>query len=73
MKNGRKLSNYGREHCGKRRNCSLRAIFPFPMLFSKDLYCKHITQGLVWEGVKCKKRVLSSSVCTIRTMAALFG
>ena len=27
----------GRKHCGKRRNCSLRAISPFPTVFSKDL------------------------------------
>ena len=27
----------GRKHCGKRRNCSLRAISPFPIVFSKGL------------------------------------
>ena len=27
----------GGKHCGKRRNCSLRAISPFPSVFSKDL------------------------------------
>ena len=32
----------GRKHCGKRRNCSLRAISPFPSVFSKDLYCRHV-------------------------------
>ena len=32
----------GRKHYGKRRNCSLRAISPFPIVFSKDLYCRHI-------------------------------
>ena len=26
----------GRKHCGKRRNCSLWAISPFPTMFSKD-------------------------------------
>ena len=26
-----------RKHCGKRRNCSLRAIFPFPTVFSTHL------------------------------------
>ena len=31
-----------RKHCGERRNCSLRAIYPFPALFSKDLYCRHL-------------------------------
>ena len=32
----------GREHCGKRRNCSLRAISPFPTVFSKDLYGRRL-------------------------------
>ena len=32
----------GRKHCGKRRNCSLRAISPFSTVFSKDLYCRHV-------------------------------
>ena len=36
--NGRK----GRKHCGKRINCSLRAISPFPTVFSKDVYCRHV-------------------------------
>ena len=31
-----------RKLCGKRRNCSLRAISPFPTVFSKDLYCRHV-------------------------------
>ena len=31
-----------RKHCGKRRNCSLRAISPFPTVFSKGLYCRHV-------------------------------
>ena len=30
-----------RKHSGKRRNRSLRAISPFPTVFSKDLYCRH--------------------------------
>ena len=28
----------GRKHCRKRRNCSLRAISPFPTVFSKGLF-----------------------------------
>ena len=32
----------GRKHCGKRRNCSLRAISPFAIVISKDLYCRHV-------------------------------
>ena len=37
-----KVLQKGRKHCGKRRNCSLRAISPFPTVFSKDLYCGHV-------------------------------
>ena len=32
----------GSKHCGKTRNCSLRAISPFPTLFSKDLFPRGI-------------------------------
>ena len=28
-----------RKHCGKRRNCSLRAISSFPTIFSKAVCC----------------------------------
>ena len=37
-----KVIQTGRKQCGKRRNCSLRAISPFPAVFSKDLYCRHV-------------------------------
>ena len=37
---------------GKRRNCSLRAISPFPTVFSKNLFSRQIKTGLVWERVK---------------------
>ena len=37
-----KVHQKSRKHCGKRRNCLLRAISPFPIVFSKDLYCRHI-------------------------------
>ena len=36
--NGRKLSKRVEKHCGKRRNCSLRAISPFLTVFSKGLF-----------------------------------
>ena len=45
---GKELTNFdaalnlSRMHCGKRRNCLLRAISPFPTVFSKDLYCRHV-------------------------------
>ena len=34
----------GRKHCGKRRNCSLRAISPFPTVFSKGLFPRGVTR-----------------------------
>ena len=37
-KNGRKLSKRIENIVGKRRNCSLRAISPFPPVFSKGLF-----------------------------------
>ena len=44
----------GRKHCGKRRNCSLRAISPFPTVFSKGLFprgvkrCHCVGMGLLF-------------------------
>ena len=41
----------GRKHCGKRRNCSLRAISPFPTVFSKYLSCRHVkTRACLGKG-----------------------
>ena len=37
-KNGRKSSKRVENTVGKRRNCSLRAISPFPTVFSKGLF-----------------------------------
>ena len=36
--NSSKVLQKDRKHCGKRRNCSLRAISPFPTVFSKGLF-----------------------------------
>ena len=36
--NGQRVLKKGRKHCGKRKNCSVRALSPFPTVFSKDLY-----------------------------------
>ena len=38
-----------RKHCWKRINCSLRAISPFPAVFSEDLFCRHI-KTRAWFG-----------------------
>ena len=49
--NGRKSIPMGRKHCGKMRNCSLRAITPFPTVLSKDLYCRHVkTRACLGKG-----------------------
>ena len=37
-----KIIQMGRKHCGKRRNCSLWAISPFPTVFSKGLFPRGI-------------------------------
>ena len=47
--NGRKFSKWVQKYCGKRRNGSLRAISPFPTVFSKDSF-RH--QGLFGKGLK---------------------
>ena len=40
-----------RKHCGKRRNCLLRAISAFLTVFSKDLYCRHVeTRAYLGKG-----------------------
>ena len=36
----------------EKEKCSLEAISPFPMVFSKDFYCQHVKKkGFVWEWV----------------------
>ena len=40
--NGRKFLKRIENTVEKRRNCSLRAISPFPTVFSKDLFCGHV-------------------------------
>ena len=37
--NGDTIISLSRKHCGKRRNCSLRAISPFPTMFPKVVCC----------------------------------
>ena len=45
-----------RKHCGKRRNCSLRAISPFPTVFSKDLNYRHVkTRACLGKGLSDDK------------------
>ena len=48
----KKVIQTGRKHCWKRRNCSLRAISPFPTVFSKGLFPRGVKGVIVWEWVK---------------------
>ena len=57
FENGRKFSKRV-ENTGKRRNCSLRAISPFPPGFSNDLYCSHIKTGKGLNTIKSINRSL---------------
>ena len=42
----------GRKHCGKRRNCSLRAISPFPhSVFKRLVLQTRKNQGLFGKGL----------------------
>ena len=42
----------GRKYYEERRNCSLRAISPFPTVISKDFYCRHVKKkGLFGKGL----------------------
>ena len=44
-----KFSTMGRKHCGKRRNCLLFAISPFPAVSSKNLFCRYVkTIDCLW-------------------------
>ena len=38
LRKWQKVIQTGRKHCGKRRNCSSRAISPFSTVFSKGLF-----------------------------------
>ena len=55
VENGGKFSERVENTVGKRRNCSLQAISPFPTGFSKELYCRHIKTRVFFggEGLKC--------------------
>ena len=47
-----KVIQTGRKHCEKRRNCSLRAISPFPTVFQKACFPGASKGVIVWEWVK---------------------
>ena len=39
--NGREFSIWVENTVGKGRNCSFRAIYPFPTVFSREFFCRH--------------------------------
>ena len=43
-----KVLQMSRKQCGKGRNCSSRASSPFPTVFSKDMYCRHVKTRVCW-------------------------
>ena len=50
----------GRKHCGKWRNCSSRAISPFPTLFLKRLIVQTRKKtGLFGKGLKHYSKILA--------------
>ena len=49
---GRNSIQIGIKHCGKRRNCSLRAISPFPSVYKRHALQTRKNQGLFGEGLK---------------------
>ena len=46
----------GRKHCGKRRNCSLRAISPFPSVFKRLVSQGHQKASLSGNGLNHLQR-----------------
>ena len=42
-----------RKHCEKTRNCLFRATSPFPTVFSKDLYCRHVKIKVINGLIAC--------------------
>ena len=45
-KNGGKFSKGVENNVGKKRNCPLRLISPFSILFPKGMFCRHLETGL---------------------------
>ena len=60
-----KVLQMGIKHCGKRRNCSLRAISPFPCVFKRLLLQTRKKLSLFGKGLilSCYETCSSSSYC----------
>ena len=78
-KNGRKFIKRVENTGGKRRNCSLRAISPFPTVFSKDLYCRYVKiwaclgMGLQWICVYMDHNQVQAQSTRSITVYLIFG
>ena len=49
----KKVIQPSRKHCGKRRNCSWRAISPFPSVFKRLVSQRRQKVSLCGNGLKC--------------------
>ena len=65
----------GRKHCGKRRNCSLRAISPFPTVFSKRLFPRGVKRchGVGMDYVQCLTTALARILFSLVVMVLAFS
>ena len=63
-----KVIQMGRKHCGKRRNCSLRAISSFPTVFSKGFFPGASKGVVVWEWV-IKQGLLKGQILRFSDLA----
>ena len=76
--NNFKLDKTGRrffklaEKTGKKRNCSLRAISPFPTVFSEACTANTVKPGLVWERVKDQTRHIAKGSILQETMTFFY-
>ena len=57
-----KVFQTGKKKCGKRRNCSLRTISPFPSVFKRLVLQTRKKQGLFGKGLKKEKPLLTLSL-----------
>ena len=63
----------GRKHCGKRRNCSSRAISPFPTVFQKACFPGASKGAIVWEWVNpFPNKPSYLRVCSTRLLKTLW-
>ena len=63
---GSKFSKWVENTVGKGEIAESRTISPFPTVFSKDLYCRHVKKpGLVWQRVKAFFNMVGNHLKTL--------